>query len=1298
MSTLAVCTADSNSMAISQSPLTSDTPLLEYEPALLMLASLDAGWTRSEISEGNMKPLADTFAAFKKACHQLLGNAKDMGLTKSFEDWTQSRTDLKAEQRVGFSKYLYQPLNFIPWAHEDNLCLVLMDDIDSPQTIVETFPQLTEEVAVAACVRAQPYLYAARERRMEHYAGKSDTSISAELFAEAAASMINVTEVFNECLDDSHNKWPLILISRFKLNGVLSTAGASLCIQDGIFELLTETVLALALEDVTNTGEAQKRFGTSESENALWGNSGAGKIHFQVSLLDLQDEEEVGLLIRCANYSHGMRILMAVQSLTLSLLWKIRPHLVMHLQGCPDFRSLVESVDTLLGKTAPPPQMDSLADCMAAGNHLFRWTRTTAAIDWNAYQVALEKHPPQVGQLTPEGLVHAIFRANVNPGHLDRAQLMVDKMCTDTGITDVWRTPETSKLVTHPDAWWNVHLGSDDLVFNPATSSQKGLGPAFISIHDLIQLHGQKAAGLAGHSLQGRDLLGWVSSISVPVTPVSAGLVFAGAENGPQMAYCELLYAKTEKPSPHRAMLQFALRKAAELLFPRRDALNSASDIFSEHRLLNATRKLGLPGQFRRSVISLYSNFRSLLANPLVFDVAIDLYDALISFYEYLAIYLPTVQLQAHEERKLRQAPRLPAEEAEALGRYLEALEAALSLRLRHLYPEPMRRDLSVDFRGGLRQLLVAGDAVLKTALGLVRNHACQSPLSNPLAAYNDFNKLGVVHMLGFQQGMYAHLVKGNAGSQGDNAQRPLLAYFESDLAHAIRPASFGDIYHEAFHVAYELRRAVPTSRIYNTESLLGATGISSKHSRWKEGSVDLVARRSEFAQEVYVHLCMGLNFYHGDMCLMLREHARDYSARGVSGGGNIQSRFRSLTRNLAPALLAACLICACRPRGDEHPEDGPICWCLNGYLDFAVSPGSASESKDNLQGFPSHQFPDSKSVVKWCFKTFRSISLLFSDLDDACLELGEQAAKPADSSVRMDDGSSEHDHRQVIRILWKGMRKDLYEVYEGLRPDIPGILEEARLLHRRIVYHTVGEKIKKPHGGLDVQQLERLKKAIEGSQGEYGSAELVIHRTTWNRCREEMTDIREKLLQQWKEAGSSDGQVVKPVANWTSGGLFPRLDPTLFIATSLQAAQQKVWQADELGKLLDFPPPPRPTGKTDKGKANTRGHYRYFLDRKLGATDHGEPCFNSEENKGKSESWNPQSAGGFLGYSEFLIDPSSSRLFCPVPAARQRRVGAQLMLYKAFWDIASHTRLRRLAALLKKAADSMPPPASSTK
>jgi hypothetical protein len=214
-------------------------------------------------------------------------------------------------------------------------------------------------------------------------------------------------------------------------------------------------------------------------------------------------------------------------------------------------------------------------------------------------------------------------------------------------------------------------------------------------------------------------------------------------------------------------------------------------------------KKYMVPSSLVRTIQYLFQNYATLLANPFVFDTVLDLYDCFSTLYDILTRHLPELYGQENYEGKggTNSLQQIPAEVVPQLSRYVSALHRAMEHRLYRAFPEEAHRDMDVDFRGGLNQLISGADALVKAAMGFVKRFALPPGAFAESELKQRFNLFGVVNRIDFEPEIVATSLW--LGTE----HKARLAIIRSDVPHLCVVASYLDFIHEVGHIVFAEHR-----------------------------------------------------------------------------------------------------------------------------------------------------------------------------------------------------------------------------------------------------------------------------------------------------------------------------------------------------------------------------------------------------------------------------------------------------------------------------------------------------------
>jgi hypothetical protein len=211
-------------------------------------------------------------------------------------------------------------------------------------------------------------------------------------------------------------------------------------------------------------------------------------------------------------------------------------------------------------------------------------------------------------------------------------------------------------------------------------------------------------------------------------------------------------------------------------------------------KLIDSLHILSIPIGLRRTIEYLFHNYCILTRDPFYFDVILDLYDSFASLYALLTVYLldESVPLGCCTGSKETKRRLLDEGKVRSLTELADSLHNAMAHRVGNAFRDATRRDMAVDFRGGLNQIILAADAPVKAGLGIVRRFVAKA---------HERNSISCVIRVTILPGV--RCVKTVFGAE-HNAR---MGIFDVDVAHIMHVASYADYLHEAFHLAFEATR-----------------------------------------------------------------------------------------------------------------------------------------------------------------------------------------------------------------------------------------------------------------------------------------------------------------------------------------------------------------------------------------------------------------------------------------------------------------------------------------------------------
>jgi hypothetical protein len=531
---------------------------------------------------------------------------------------------------------------------------------------------------------------------------------------------------------------PLLVYTQFKMDG-LAALGQGLLFQQTLMKVMARKIeesLQL-LRDRIASHEIPAELMSLEDVDSL-----------RCCFLDLQGADEIGTLMFCRNYSVATTLVVALRSLTFDDAFKADPRLESALQCTQSHRAIIR-MSQQLRQEKPTGDLDVLHS-----NHVFRWTNTTLAVSSRAFH----------DRAHCNGYIAATCELQVLPGH--------EREVEATVVT----CDPSARVYPHRSGYVRYPMGRSDSA--AAYGRDRSSDPPLVHIQDVLPMVWANVNRFGRRQRpkdHGRDIVDLVTHVTVPVPRVTVDRVaadhFSPVSNALlklQERLCMPAKAFKGRPKPPRA---------------------GGMDL----DLLKQTPRLyGVPVSLRWTLEYIYQNYAILTADPFLFDVVLDLYDTFATLHAVLTRHLPAARRRQLNRKPDQWLGALDAGRVEQLAMLAQAIQNAMVHRMANAYPEARLRDMAVDFRGGLNQLVMAADVPVKCGMGLVRLHA------HPSGKRLDRDRLAAPTCIGFNPG--ARCVSLHLGTE-DQAR---LGYCEVDVPHVTHVASYLDFLHETFHMAFD--------------------------------------------------------------------------------------------------------------------------------------------------------------------------------------------------------------------------------------------------------------------------------------------------------------------------------------------------------------------------------------------------------------------------------------------------------------------------------------------------------------
>ena len=694
--------------------------------------------------------------------------------------------------------FIYSPVCYTPFGHADDFSFVLLDDFHPVQRLTADIPTVAEDVVLALCPKADTIGEHSADSLLadihELIDGVPRTSVASDGSIRYLASKHGFQE-----------KMPLLTFSRFKMEG-LAVLGQGLLCQHALMRAVAahmDATHSTLLRQVEND-EPLARIMDAEDIKAT-----------KVVLLDLQGAEEVGVLIFARNYSVAMSLVAAARCLTFGDMFHAQPQIEQLYSFERMHRAfLAISQDTKEEKKYGPQLLKD--------NHVFGWTHTTLGV--SPWALLDDAHPHC------NGFVSALGEVQFSPGHLSAVEKGLRTAdCGDPALK------ERAKSLCIAD-YYECATGAPDLIVPYSQEKERMHLPILATscllslVKENLQAFGckqdQDDRGRAISDLSTRPMVLIPRELRDTENPVS---FLIGGELGPKH------FSTSE-----------VLRKIQQRVFCLDGRDNAPLGSLGLTKLAEELRRLRVPTSLRLSISYLYQNAAALFADPYAYDLVLDVYDSLDAFYYVLTTTRSPIG------DTTTSANAFTEEEIGEIAEFLDAMNSALSHRIARGYAEAKTRDMAVDFRGALNQIIAAADVPVKCGLGLYRKFANHGAGSRA--------KVGALAHVSFRPGAACReiLAKNQRGVK--------LAFFDVDPSHFLHVSNYVDYLHEAFHILWGEEQ----SRSPVRETLSGCG--------------DVMAERLD---EVFVALTCLLFVFDGDSDLVLKHTVCGYSGSLASCGAN---------------------------------------------------------------------------------------------------------------------------------------------------------------------------------------------------------------------------------------------------------------------------------------------------------------------------------------------------------------------------------------------------------------------------
>jgi len=468
-------------------------------------------------------------------------------------------------------------------------------------------------------------------------------------------------------------------------------------------------------------------------------------------LLEAQGPTDIVLLTFCKNYSEAMTLVYALRTLNFGL-FKEYPDIAEQLEKSHFHKEYTRELKEANNKK----NEGSVLENGLENQHIFYSSYTTLAFAHN-----LKNHPEQYQEdkrCTGEVMAHGLL--NIKCGH---SQLLNQKN-SDCVQSDSDKSNNSA----------NCHFvlaGPYDRMIDFSDVPQAN--QCLLSVEELINQLKKKI----------EDFQGNLSDITTLVAvPIPKGL---NSE----------IYTERNKNDLNTSALYHRMYRK---LF--RKKLNGTSNDsgtvqFDIGHLQKSLRQLLIPTPLSKSLVYLYHALSICLNDPHLFMSALTFYDVLNTLYQLLTEYLPGEQNKSANDHQKQTF--INDHQIEEFCDLIEVLRYCLDLNKIAFLPGDQKRDMSIDFRGGLNQFIASADTLVQCGTDLFKQ-TVQYYQSKDKKQKNDVQCcVGIIKQINFHP-----QTKFNEFDL--KSDKHIIGVIEMNASHLFNPNYFIDYFHEIGHLIFD--------------------------------------------------------------------------------------------------------------------------------------------------------------------------------------------------------------------------------------------------------------------------------------------------------------------------------------------------------------------------------------------------------------------------------------------------------------------------------------------------------------
>ena len=593
-----------------QAPKSRISADIAYHDYLALLVRLDTPWPWSIPDDERRFPSHRNHREFAGKCFRYGSR-----LVKNSHNFHAAHASPKRDL---LAHYLYNPVGFYTLGKVGDLVLILLDDIDAVQHLLAEAAGKLDDVSVGFC----PDL------------------LGAGLGGNLLRNLHDLpNEEFNRCNEEGDLKkieaevrntapsthgfqgeTPLLVFTKYKMYG-LASIGQGLLVQQAIFKAMASR-LEWVIQDLREA-KIEPAVSPEDADTV------------RCCFLDLSGAEEIGTLILTRNYTVAASLILAMKSLTFDDIFRADPRVQNLLRVSLVHTKVVQWADS---------RIKGDGDCTdrIRHNHVFQWTQSSLGIS------------PAIAsadaRLDCSGYLKVVTELQLAPGHHARAEGSACEIQLNTAEQEAteWANEFGCRNFVVGTADLALFHGTTPMASNPTSAGVltdrdrivEPVGRSELPLVQTVSVVNALKENVARfdkppHPFFGTDVIRITNRVVIPVP-------FLPSSTGPQ----DLICGHVDEDEHFAPLIKLLPVLSARLCRPSGCEepgipLGDLSGRLSIQELKERLSEAGIPVSLRRTIRYLYQSFATILADPCMFDVVLDLYDTFAALHAVLTEHLP---------------------------------------------------------------------------------------------------------------------------------------------------------------------------------------------------------------------------------------------------------------------------------------------------------------------------------------------------------------------------------------------------------------------------------------------------------------------------------------------------------------------------------------------------------------------------------------------------------------------------------------------------------------------------------